>query len=48
MFIYEPGDKALLIQYRGKRFVIAHPGVEEVYEKLLQPQGLEAYKKSIF
>ena len=36
VFIYRPGDKALLIQYRGKRFVIAHPGVEEVYEKLLQ------------
>ena len=36
IFIYEPSDKAILIQYRGKRFVIAHPGVEEVYEKLLQ------------
>jgi len=45
VFIYEPGDKALLIQYRGKRFVIAHPGVEEVYEKLLKLQGLEAYKR---
>ena len=39
VFIYEPGDKAILIQYRGKRFVIAHPGVEKVYEKLLQLQS---------
>jgi len=39
VFIYEPGDKALVIQCRGKRFVIAHPGVEEVYEKLLRLQS---------
>ncbi|BES82800.1 hypothetical protein [Pyrodictium abyssi] len=36
VFIYEPGDKALLVLHHGRRFVIAHPGVENVYEALLK------------
>ncbi len=43
VFTFKPEDKAILITYGDKVFVISHPGVEEAYRKLLEMvEGVEA------